>query len=145
MSEADWLVDLDAIRATYAAGGGSRALFGVEFVSVERGQTVFRLPITPEVGGGVAGGVHGGVLAALADIAVVAATLSACKRGDAMRGTAELNISFLRPAVGRALTATGTILKKGSALAVGEVEIHNDEGALVAKARVTYAIGRATP
>ncbi len=144
--EEDWLTSLESIRQSYGGGrqgeGGSE-LFNVTLVEVERGKTVFRLPITAEVGGGVAGGVHGGVIAALVDIGVVSAVLSACKRGDAMRGTAELNVSYLRPAVGEALIATTTILKKGSSLAVGDVDVHNDQGSLVAKGRVTYALGRA--
>ncbi len=142
----DWLVSLDSIRQSYQSGrrgeGGSE-LFDVTLVEVDRGKTVFRLPITRGVGGGVAGGVHGGVIAALVDIGVVAAVLSACKQGDQMRGTAELNVSYLRPAIGEALVATTSILKKGGSLAVGDVDVHNDQGTLVAKGRATYALGRA--
>lgn len=138
--DVDWLVPLDAIMAGRQAGGSD--LFGAELVSVERGRTVYRLVPTSAVAGGADGGVHGGVLAALVDMAVVTAVLSACKQGDEMRGTAELNISYLRPAVGQELRATAQIIKKGRSLAVGDVEIHNDEGVLVAKGRATYALGR---
>lgn len=144
--EGGWLVSLDAIRRSYSGGGrgeGGTDLFGVELLEVDRGRTVFRLPITPRVGGGVNGGVHGGVIAALVDIGVVCAVLSACGAGDQTRGTAELNVSYLRPATGEALIATTTIIKKGGALAVGDVDVHNDRGTLVAKGRATYALGRA--
>ncbi len=145
MPEEDWLVSLDAIRRSYAGGEGQgdSRLFDVELVDVGRGMTVFRLPISERVGGGVNGGVHGGVIAALVDIGVVSATLSACRRGDQMRGTAELNVSYLRPAQGEALIATTTIIKKGNSLAVGDVDVHNDRGVLVAKGRATYALGHA--
>jgi len=142
----EWLVSLESIRQSYVGGrhgeGGSE-LFAVTLLEVERGKTIFRLPITKDVGGGVAGGVHGGVIAALVDIGVVAAVLSACKLGDQKRGTADLNVSYLRPAIGEALIATATIIKKGSSLAVGDVDVHNDQGSLVAKGRATYALGRA--
>ncbi len=139
--EPDWLESLEYIRQTYEFIAG-KALFGAHLDAVERGRAVFKLPISPMLGGGVAGGVHGGVLSALADIAVVSAVRTVCVQGDVMRGTAELNISYLRPAIGRELTVTGSILKKGSSLAVGDAEIHNDEGKLIAKARVTYVLGQ---
>ena len=70
----DWQVSLDAIRQSYrpgVRGTGDTALFGVELIEVDRGLTVFRLPITDAVRGGVGDGVHGGVIAALVDIGLV--------------------------------------------------------------------------
>ena len=138
MSDGEWLVSLDDIRTRHELG----APFGARLVDVDRGRAVFELPLGPGVAGGVAGGAHGGVLATLADIAVVTAVLSSCRTGEQMRGTAELNISYLRPAIGKVLRATANVIKKGRTLAVGDVDIHNDEGALVAKSRVTYALGK---
>ena len=51
-------------------------------------------------------------------------------------------MSFLRPAVGEELVATCEVLKKGRALAVGDVEVRNNHDVLVAKGRGTYAIGQ---
>lgn len=140
--EPPWLETLDQIRGTYQLLGGS-ALFGAHLAEIERGRVMFRLPISLLLGGGARGGVHGGILSALTDIAAVSAVRTLCRVNDVMRGTAELNISYLRPATGPALTITGVVLKKGGSIAVSEVEIHNDEGTLVAKGRVTYALGRA--
>ncbi len=140
-----WLVSLDALRRSYQPdirGGGGTALFRVELIEVERGLTIFRLPITDAVRGGVGNGVHGGVIAALVDIGLVSAVLSACRQSNEMRGTAELNISYLRPAQGKALIARTTILKKGRSLAVGDIDVENDAGVLVAKGRGTYALGQ---
>lgn len=136
----DWRVSLDAIRTRRVADDEGKPLFGEQLIDVERGKAVFRLSITPAVGGGAAGGVHGGVLSALADISVTTAVLSVCRRNDHMRGTAELNISYLRPARGQSLTATATIIKKGRMLVVGHVDIANDDGTIVATGRVTYAL-----
>ena len=85
---------------------------------------------------------HGGILATLADIAVVSSVLTTCRRGEQMRGTCELNISYLRPAVGKLVRVESNVIKKGRALAVGDVDLTNEDGGLIAKARVTYAIAQ---
>jgi acyl-CoA thioesterase len=141
-AEPEWIESLDLIRQTYQLIGGP-ALFGAELSLIERGRAEFRLPISPLTAGGAAGGVHGGIMAALIDIAVVSAVRTLCVRGDVMRGTAELNVSYLRPANGSALLISGTILKKGSSLAVGDAEVRDDASRLVAKGRLTYSLGRA--
>ena len=137
--EVAWLAPLRSIEASY--GGGT--LFGARLVELARGRTVFEMPITGETAGGANGGVHGGILASLADIGVVAAVLSTCRQGEQMRGTAELNISYLRPAIGELIRVESNVIKKGRSLAVGDVDLTNERGALIAKARVTYAIGAA--
>lgn len=134
-----YLVPLHSIEASYAGG----TLFGARLTAIERGRTVFEMPITQHTAGGANGGVHGGILASLADIGVVAAVLSTCREGEQMRGTAELNISYLRPAIGAFIRVESEVIKKGRSLAVGDVDLTNDRGALIAKARVTYSIGSA--
>ena len=137
-AEADYLVPLELIRARY----GRAAMHGERLRTIERGRTVFEMPITKQVGGGVGNSVHGGILATLADIGVVSAVLSTCRKGEEMRGTCELNISYLRPAVGEMVVVESRVIKKGRSLAVGDVDLTNEEGALIAKARVTYAIAQ---
>ncbi len=136
--EIDYLVPLTEIEARYAAD----SLFGERFTEIARGRTVLEMPITRHTAGGARGGVHGGVLASLADIGVVAAVLSTCRAGEQMQGTSELNISYLRPAVGSTVRVESTVIKKGRALAVGDVDLRSDQGKLIAKARVTYSISQ---
>ena len=138
----DWMVSLDSMRVQRR---NDMALFGSELVKAERGRAVYRLPITSAIGGGTAGGVHGGIMAAMTDISGVAAAITACKITDQPRGTAELNLSYLRPGTGTALFYTATVLKKGRSLAVVNVDIHNDSGTLVAKGRISYALGSVAP
>ena len=133
-----YLVPLDEIRGRYAAS----TLFGERFVEIERGRTVLEMPITRNTAGGARGGVHGGILASLADVGVVAAVLSTCRVGEQMQGTAELNISYLRPAVGSKIRVESNVIKKGRSLAVGDVDLLSDQGKLIAKARVTYSISQ---
>lgn len=136
--EIQFLVPLNEIQHRY--GGGS--LFGEQMIEIDRGRTVFEMPITRNTAGGARGGVHGGILASLADIGVVAAVLSTCRVGEQMQGTSELNISYLRPAVGKFIRVESNVIKKGRTLAVGDVDLLADNGKLIAKARVTYSIAQ---
>jgi len=93
-----------------------------------------------KIRGGVAGSVHGGVLSALVDIVTLSAIASVVQPGEQMAGTAELNISYLRPALGDAVIAEARVLKKGRTLAVVDVDLSGGDGRLVAKGRVSYAL-----
>lgn len=104
------------------------------------GYARYRLPVVAEVGGGVAGSVHGGAVCTLVDIAAIGAVSSMVGPDERMAGTAELSVSFLRPAIGRTIYAEGRLLKKGRTLAVCDVDVTNDAGKLVAKGRVGYAM-----
>jgi uncharacterized protein (TIGR00369 family) len=90
--------------------------------------------------GGVGGSVHGGILATMVDIACMLSVASAIGPDQAMSGTAELNISYLRPALGPRVVAEGRILKKGRSLAVVDVDCSDGNGRLFAKGRVQYAL-----
>lgn len=90
--------------------------------------------------GGVGGSVHGGLLAALVDIAMLEALTTVLTAADQASGTADLNITYLRPARGPRLWAEATVLRKGRHLAVIEVAILGAAGELCAKGRTIYAL-----
>ncbi len=90
--------------------------------------------------GGVGGSVHGGLLAALVDMAMLEALIPMFRSGEQAVGTAELNISFLRPALGEHVYAEATVVKKGRQLAVTEVSILDEEGRVCARGRTTYVL-----
>ncbi len=90
--------------------------------------------------GGISNSVHGGVLAAMVDIAMLQALFPMFGPGDQAAGTADLNITYLRPALGRSVFAEATVLKKGRQQAVVEVSILDENGRLCAKGRTIYAI-----
>lgn len=94
--------------------------------------------------GGVGGSVHGGLLAALVDIAVLEALFPMFEPDDQPSGTADLNITYLRPALGHRIAAEATVLRKGRQLAVAEVEILAEDGRLCAKGRCIYAFRSST-
>jgi len=124
----------------FPADNPYHTLLGVELVSRGRGQARCRLPVTEKVRGGVAGSVHGGAISALVDIVTLAAVSSVAGPDEQMAGTAELNVSYLRPALGDATDAEARILKKGRTLIVLDVDVTDGDGRLVAKGRVSYAL-----
>jgi acyl-CoA thioesterase len=90
--------------------------------------------------GGVGGSVHGGLLACLVDIIMLASLQGQFGPGEQPAGTADLNITYLRPALGKKIFAEARVIKKGRQLVVIEVEITDQEDRLCAKGRTLYAV-----
>ncbi|MBU1566427.1 MAG: thioesterase family protein, partial [Proteobacteria bacterium] len=53
----------------------------------------------------------------------------------------DLRVYFLRPGKGNYFVATGTILRKGSKVAVVRTELCNDQKVLIAAGTGTYLVG----
>jgi acyl-CoA thioesterase len=86
-----------------------------------------------------AGVLHGGVTATLADVAVgfaVANHFGATRRAT----TVELKINYLRPIAHGRINARARLLRVGSNLVVGSVDIKDSAGKLAASALVTYML-----
>jgi uncharacterized protein (TIGR00369 family) len=115
----------------------AQQMLGIELVSVSPDEAEVRLPFHPRVDNG-GGAVHGGLLALLADSAVACA-LATSFDGRMGFATANLNIHYLRRARS-AVTARATIVKKGATICVGQVEIHDEEGRLVATASSDFVL-----
>ena len=90
--------------------------------------------------GGIGGSVHGGLLAALVDIVMLEAMFPSFAESDQPAGTADLNITYLRPDLGTKVIAEANVLRKGKTLAVTEVTILDGDGNLCAKGRTIYVI-----
>lgn len=115
---------------------------GLSQVESRPGYARVRMKTGPNTMGGVGGSVHGGLLAALADVVMLRAVSTVFRPDDQPAGTADLNITFLRPALGKYVDAEATVLKKGKQLAVIEVNVLDQQEQLCAKARVLYAFRR---
>jgi uncharacterized protein (TIGR00369 family) len=85
--------------------------------------------------------VHGGAIASLADSAVAMALVSLVEPKDRIT-TIEFKINFFVPISKGELKAHAKIIHKGSKTAVGDVDVINEEGKLVAKVIATYSIMR---
>src|SRR5262245_18205853 len=86
--------------------------------------------------------VHGGAIAALADVAVMAAAWVGAEVPDSLRGvTTSMSMQFLAPARATDLIAIGRVLRRGKTLVNCDVDIVTPDGEAVAKAIATYKVG----
>jgi uncharacterized protein (TIGR00369 family) len=112
-----------------------------EIEEVSEGRIAFRMPPREEHLNPL-GTVHGGVLTTLLDSAMGCAVHTTLPAGT-MYTTLELKVNFLRPAVagGATLRATGTVVHRGSTVALAEAQITDSEtGKLIAHATSTCLI-----
>jgi uncharacterized protein (TIGR00369 family) len=109
---------------------------GLEVESVEVGRVVFRMRVHQRHRQ-MHGVVHGGILATLADTVAAVAAYSTVPSGSQI-ATIEMKINFLEAVVDGVLRAEGRVLRTGRNFVVTECEIWNQDGALTAKALLTF-------
>lgn len=111
-------------------------LLGIRIREIHEDGLTIECPIRAEHWNGM-GVVHGGVTATLAD-AAVGISLMQRSGGERPATTVELKVNFLRPAGTGTLSARAHLLRTGSTLAVGRVDITGEDGKLIATGLVTY-------
>jgi uncharacterized protein (TIGR00369 family) len=115
---------------------------GLKLDEARPGFSRISMATSPLTLGGVGGSVHGGLLAMLVDVAMLEAMFPMFEPDDLPAGTADLNITYIRPALSPKVVAEATVLRKGKTLAVTEVSIFDAEGSLCAKGRTIYVLRR---
>lgn len=115
-----------------------RDLIGEEVVRKKGGETEVRLPVRPFVLNR-SGVVHGGVICTLMDEAIGWAAYNSVGEGGRVV-TAELKINFLTAATSGALTGHGRVIRKGKHLIVGQGNVLDQEGNLLAHGLGTWMI-----
>ena len=118
-------------------GHAVRRFLDFHILDLGEGRCTMSIDFKPEFDN-TTGAVHGGILAMLADTAVACA-LGTLFGGEMNFATSNLNIHFLRRA-NTAVTAVATIIKKGSRVCVGSVELHDSEGRQVATAICDFVL-----
>ena len=113
-------------------------LLGIEMLDVKKGWAKLQLPFAKKLTHpyGIA---HGGVIFSLADSAVAMALLGLVEKGERFT-TVEMNINYVSPFREGNITAEARIINKGSRIALGDVDVRDDQGGLVAKCLATYTI-----
>jgi uncharacterized protein (TIGR00369 family) len=109
-------------------------------VESEKETVVLEMPMRPEFERGKGTGqYHGGVIATFIDVAGDFAV--ALVVGGPVP-TINLRVDYLRPATQTSLTATARVRRAGRTVGVVDIDVHDDNGKLVAVGRGTYS---ATP
>lgn len=79
---------------------------------------------------------HGGPIAAIIDTVGDYALIMALRRG---LPTINFRVDYLRPAIKTTLTTTARVRRAGKSVGVVDVDVFNDQKALVAVGRATYS------
>jgi uncharacterized protein (TIGR00369 family) len=85
------------------------------------------------------GFVHGGAIASIMDAATFWAVFPQVEKGLGLT-TVEIKVNFLAPTRKGKLVAKGRCIRLGKTLALGDAEIRNDEGGLVAHGTATMMV-----
>ncbi|CAM2064995.1 thioesterase family protein [Sulfidibacter corallicola] len=129
-------------------------LLGMELTTISAERVDIRIPMKDELVGNFLHGIlHGGVVTSVLDVAggcialmgayqrmkeqpskEIVATLSKV-------GTIDIRVDFLRPGRGQWFTASAIPLRTGNKVAVTRMELHNDQGHLLAVGTGTYLCG----
>lgn len=127
---------MDRLRARFSGHPAlQRLAFELEDLSMDR--SVMSLQFSADIDSG-AGNIHGGILATLADTAIACA-LSTSFDGKMGFATSNLNIHYLRRARSNVI-ATAVIIKKGSKVCVGQADIRDIDGKLVATVTADFVL-----
>jgi uncharacterized protein (TIGR00369 family) len=106
----------------------------------EPGRSVWRM-LADERFANPVGIIQGGFVAAFADSAMGAASVTFAKDRKVFSANAEIKVSFLKPAkVGSVLTCTAYVISGGNRAAFIEAEITDEDDRLIAKASSTYLL-----
>ncbi len=111
------------------------AYLGLTIEKLEFGYARLKLYKKQELAQGM-GLLHGGAIAGLCDTSMAFALATMNKDVNKML-TIEMKVNFIGPADDH-LFADARIIHKGRKTAVGEVDVRKSDGALIAKALLTY-------
>ena len=111
---------------------------GVELTEMEADMAVVTMPFSEE-NTTFANVVHGGAMAALVDIASVAASWSgATEDGPSTGATVALSVNYLRAAKAADLVARATVTRRTRSVCFAHVDVTGEDGELIAHGIATY-------
>ena len=129
-------------------------VLGLSVESFEMDQIQIRIGMRPElVGNFLRGNLHGGVISSILDVVGgMVAWLGVMKKMKdcpleemterfSRVGTIDLRVDYLRPGLGDFFIGTGSIIRAGNKVTVVRMELHNNEGQMIAVGTGTYIVG----
>ena len=114
------------------------SLLGIELVDLKKGWAKVRLPFNKKLVHPM-GIAHGGAIFSPADSAVAMALIGLVEKGDDFV-TIEMKINYLATFTEGEIIAEAKVIHKGRNTALGDIEVRNEKGELIAKALATYMI-----
>ena len=145
---------LEILKVIYEKQMPFNRLLGIRVTSLTTTDIEIRLDMRQElVGNFVREILHGGVISSMLDVAGgLVASVELLKHLEELEmeelgkrmakiGTIDLRVDYLRPGKGEYFVATGTILRKGSKVAVVRSELCNEQKVLIAAGTGTYLAG----
>ncbi len=145
---------LELLKLIYEERMPFNRLLGMRIVTLTPTDVELRIEMREElVGNFVREILHGGVISSVLDVAggLVASVelfkhLEEMEREEVSKhvakiGTIDLRVDYLRPGKGEYFTATGSVLRKGSKVAVVRTELCNEQKVLIAAGTGTYLVG----
>jgi uncharacterized protein (TIGR00369 family) len=112
---------------------------GIEIVDASSDRVVLEMEVSPRVHQPM-GLLHGGASAVIAESAASIGAYMNCEPGVEFAVGIDLNISHLKGKREGKVIATATPIRKGRTVQVWNIELSDDEDALVAVARCTLAV-----
>jgi acyl-CoA thioesterase len=85
------------------------------------------------------GNIHGGVISSMMDSTIAVAINQQLDPGEGA-STVEIKVNYLRPVSKGQLWGEGKVIQKGKKIMVGQGEIKDDEGRMVAFGTATFMI-----
>jgi len=110
-------------------------LLGFRLTQVGADQATIEMDAGPQHANPM-GTLHGGVLCDLADAAMGMAYASGLEAGETFT-TLELKINFLKPVWTGRLQAAGVVVKRGKTIGMGQCDVTDSQGQLVARSTCT--------
>ncbi len=145
---------LNLLRELYETTIPFNRFVGMRFEELTTERCVMGVDMRTElVGNPMKGILHGGVIATVLDavggaVASVGLlkqlppmSMSDLSQRFARMGTIDLRVDFLRPGKGAHFIASGDVLRLGKSIAVTKMELHNEQGTLIAHATAAYMLG----
>ena len=116
-------------------------LVGIRLVRIHKDGVTIECKLRPDLMN-AHGVLHGGVTATMADAAVGIAITTRVGRPAAT--TVEMKLNYMRPVTGGKITARAYLLRMGSTLCIGRVDLFDDAKQLVGAALITYMLLKKT-
>ena len=126
-------------------------LIGMKVEKLDLDSIGIRFKMRPElIGNFMRGNLHGGVISSVLDVTGGMVAWTGIMEGRSFEeiaekfakiGTIDLRVDYLRPGFGKHFIATGNTLRTGNKLSVTRMELHNDEGILIAVGTGSYVFG----